>query len=238
MTLGVVTDLQCQPAFEGLDVRDPGLRLDPRAPRSRDSAGDLGVPGAKVAFDRQGDLGAPSQAWIKSHAEPFEQRDLSAITDRIACRKRPNAEIEADHGAPRPDLREVHPLDGAAFESEELRSGCTGRRGAFPQAETTADASVAVITSDAPESFPRPPATAIGWTLPRSHCPAVWSAVIYPGFATPSPGLCSVGWHKGPAAPPIGARQGCSAVVWVVGRNTWPLSPQFRQLAGRLLRHA
>ena len=96
MTVRVVAELQCETPLESLAVGNPRLGLDARAPRGWVPAGNLRIPGPEVTLDRQRRFGSPAQAWVEPCPEPFEERQLRTIPNRISGRVRTDRQLKPD----------------------------------------------------------------------------------------------------------------------------------------------
>lgn len=185
MTRRGVAGLKGEPPFKRLAIRDDGLCIDPRAPRT---AADLGVPGAQVSGNRQRDLGAPAEARVKSPAESLEELEVGTISDGVAGRVCAQAELEADGGAAR-----RHELERRFNRFPDLEPPHLGVRGADrtgdrTQAETRGNARLALITPQACYRLAQTAPPPISWTLPPGHGPAVSFAGLYPRLAARAPG--------------------------------------------------
>ena len=119
-----VPALPLESSLEGLKVVEHGLRLDVAAPAA---PGDQRIPGAQVALDRDRHLGSPSQARVKTGAEPREQTLLPGVAHRVAGGVRPESHVEPDEGTERDVFADRHrptarerPRRGASRESGSL----------------------------------------------------------------------------------------------------------------------
>jgi hypothetical protein len=106
---------------------------------------------------------------MKARSKALQERKLSPIPDRIAGWIGSDRKIEADHGAPRPDVADADPVELPTLEAPELGIGrARGRRG-LTKAQPGGDPGVAVLVAEAPKSIAGSPPTAIGWAFSRSH---------------------------------------------------------------------
>jgi hypothetical protein len=169
VTAGIVAQLQGELSLESLTIRNPGFRLDSRAPRPRIAPADLGVPGAQVAFDRKRNLASPAEARRKPYAKPFEERELGPIANRVADRERAQRQVEPQNGKPGAELRHTQAFHLAAFEPPDPWVGRTRRASARAKAQARGDSGFAVFATQAPKRIARAPSAAIRWTLTGRH---------------------------------------------------------------------
>ena len=169
MTDWIVADLQLEASLQGLTIRNVRFGLDSDPPSLRRPARHLRVPCPQVALDWQRHFRPPSQRWVKSGPEPLEQGQLSAIADRIAGRIGPNAEVQPNDGAPRPELGDRHALQIPSFESRELLMRCTRGRRDVPKTQASPHSRHSMLLADAPERVPSTSSAAIVGSFSRSH---------------------------------------------------------------------
>jgi len=169
VTVRIVAVLQGQASLEGLAVREFGLGLDPGTPRGWFRTADVGVPGPEIALDWQRNLRPPAQARMEALSKAFEQRQLRSVPDRITSGVGPQAEIESEDRAPRPDVGDAHPIELASLETPQLAMGGTGRRTSIAQAESGGHPGVAMLLTEASDRIPGPASAAISRPFSRSH---------------------------------------------------------------------
>lgn len=169
MTVWIVPNLECEPPLERLPVAEPGLGLDPGAPRLRLASADLGVPRAEITVDRQRHLGPPTESGVEPPAKSLEQRELRPIADRIASRIGPDREVEPDDRTPSTELGDRDSVQLTALEPDQLLVRRPRSRGCIANAESGADAGQSMVLSNAPECGAAAPAPSIGGTLAGTH---------------------------------------------------------------------
>ena len=122
VTAGIVPQLVPEASLEGLAVGDPRLGLDTGAPSHRLSSGDLGVPRAQIAVDRERHLGSPAKRRMESRPESLQKSQLRPIPNRIAGRIGAESEIEPDHGTRSSEVGDRHAIEFPLVQV--ARAGC------------------------------------------------------------------------------------------------------------------
>ena len=119
-----VSSLQREAPGKGLDVVQPGFGIHRNGP-SRTADG--GIPCPEIASDVDGHLGPPREPGTEGGPELREQPELRPVTDWLACRKRPEREVESD-GRGRDDERFERDMGSeTAFDPADLRVRPTDR---------------------------------------------------------------------------------------------------------------
>ena len=169
MADGVVLSLQVQPALQSLAVGDPCLGLDSSARRHRHAPLDLAVPSPKAALDAERNLRAPSQGRVKSGPESVEQRQLSAVANRIAGWVGSDREIKTHDRTPRPQLAHRYAVEFPLLETQELLMRGTRCRADLAKTQSGTDSREPMVLPDAAQGFASASAPSIGRSLAGSH---------------------------------------------------------------------
>lgn len=179
MTAGIVPQLVPEASLEGLAVGDLRLGLDPGAPWRRLPSGDLGVPRAEIAVDRERHLGSPAERRMKSRPETLQKRQLRPIPNRISGRVGADRQVEPDDGAIGRYERKVRILDLAPLE---LPDSCMRRADSAPDlrlAQTGSDPGEAAIGCHATQGITATPSSPIRDALSNSHCARSWHTALH-----------------------------------------------------------
>ena len=169
VTVGIVAQLQRQPALERLAVGDPSLALDASSPWVGVAVADLGVPGPQVAVDREGHFGSPAQGRIEARPKALEERKLRPIPDRITGRIGSHRQIEPDDRAVSGHELKRGITYRASFESADLgmRDADGFRHSSLAQAGGRP--SLSPVDPHPLQGFAAAPPAPIGSSLVRWH---------------------------------------------------------------------
>jgi hypothetical protein len=165
----VVTGLQVQPAFERLSVGDARLSLDASAPRRGLPSANLRVPGPKVAFDLERDLGSPSQRRVQPRSQALKKCELRAVADRIAGRIRAQREVEADDGEPCAELWNRYVVHEAAFEPPKSAIGGSGGGRGVAKTQPSVTASSTMLEAEPKQRLAGTQSPTVDWPLSGTH---------------------------------------------------------------------
>jgi hypothetical protein len=170
MIHAAVSPLQLQPSLHRLDVSEDRFRLHGEAPaRARDD----GIPCAEIPLQWKPDLGPPAEARGQLSVKPLQEALLTSVPDRIAGRKCPKPDLQADDAGNRRDLLERQRVRHATLEAPKLDVVHTGRCADRAEAQSGADTrTVHLLADDAPVTD-RLASAPIRWSSPGCHWPMV-----------------------------------------------------------------
>jgi len=169
VTAGIVPHLEVEPALQRLGVGYVRLGLDARSPRTRIAAPDLGVPGPKVARDRNRHFRPPAEGGVESSTKAIEQRHLGAIPDRISGGEGAKSQVEAEDGAVRHQEFEIRICDLASLEPTDAGMRRIDRAAHVSLTESCTCPSDAPVVRHAPNGRAAAPPSPINRTLTRWH---------------------------------------------------------------------
>lgn len=165
----IVAHLQAETSLQGLAIGDPRFGLDAGSPRIWRPSADIGVPRSEVALDREWHLGSPSEAWVQPRPQSLEERELSAVPDRIAGGVRTDRQVQSDHRAATADCRDGDSVHVSALETHDLLMRDAARRRDVTEAQPGADPRLTVLTTQSLERLTGAAPASVGWSFSRSH---------------------------------------------------------------------
>ena len=166
MIESAVAELEGKLSLEGLSVCENGLSFDWKLPPV---ATDHSVPGPQVAGDRQRHLGAPAEAWMKLSPKSVEQRDMSAISERITSWIGADRQIQADDCATCTDELDGRIRELASLKSTDLGVGLADSVGDDALTQSGAHPSVADVGPETLHRSASDPPPAVRRTFASRH---------------------------------------------------------------------
>jgi len=178
MTSRIVAPLQIDSSLESLAIGNPGLRLDPCSPWRGCPPVHFRIPSAKVAFDRNGHLGPPSESRVDASTKPLEQGELGPVPYWIAGRIGPKHEVETDNRAVVGKKRKIRERNVAALQPADARMGRANRATDFRLAEPGTDPGESAVIGHAAHSAAAASPRTIRKTFSRCHCGRSWHSPL------------------------------------------------------------
>jgi hypothetical protein len=112
-----VAQLQCELPLQRLSIIDDCLRFDRQLPPI---ASDNGIPGAKIADDRERNFGPEGEGLVQALPKTFEKPCVARVTNRIASWIGPDHQVQANDACDARDGVERRRNNRATLDSIHL----------------------------------------------------------------------------------------------------------------------